>query len=604
MAGAFLLLTFTAVMVDYGWESVGPDQYRYVVQVPPEQLETLREGAPFTSRIPAELRGKVTEIEIRVGTEPLRQDPVIAAVDMRETGYNNYPNPPDEQPRIARGQDGGQDGRSFEMPSTLSDEASRMGETARNALRETGEQLNERAREMGSQAIDDLANQAQQEINQRLRGGSSAAAAPSANGAGAGGAQGPTTSPPAGPSTSPSGGPTTTGRPTRDAFSGGGGFAVPASPEPRSNNSTPTANSGPASPFRPATREQAGNGTGQGNGGMASGGRTAMPPSPQANAAANDSATQYGVPAPLASTSQPTAAQPYGYQPPASPAANPPAPGAQTDPRYSAATDPRMAPVGGAGYPDYRYSQTNNPYASGGNLAGYAPGDPPALAQNSGAANGAGVSAYEEAGKESYFAWDPKGDYSPVKQRALDEALFKEVGIDSKTQKPFDKLTSSYLAADDPRYDQVVDFLVRAGQLSEADREGLRRQNRAKLERRRQLEGTPSNLANSDFSRLANANLGGLPTTDTSSQQSGQAAAGAGGLDRQTDPQASTGDTKSPSDLQDDENAKHLEAGTFIRLFLLVSCVANVYLVIVLQRLLRRYRNLVTSNRPGSFSVG
>ncbi|MEZ6087085.1 MAG: hypothetical protein R3C05_03430 [Pirellulaceae bacterium] len=71
MGGAPLLLALAAVTVDYGWQPDDKGGIEYIIQVPPGQLE---QSGGFTSRIDPRVRGLVSRVVIRVGDGPLPQD--------------------------------------------------------------------------------------------------------------------------------------------------------------------------------------------------------------------------------------------------------------------------------------------------------------------------------------------------------------------------------------------------------------------------------------------------------------------------------------------------------------------------------------------------
>jgi len=79
MAAASLLVLFAAVGVDYGWQPDGTqsdrgDNIRYIVQVPPDQLDEIRRAGEVTSTLDPEVAGRVVQIVFRIGTDPLPRD--------------------------------------------------------------------------------------------------------------------------------------------------------------------------------------------------------------------------------------------------------------------------------------------------------------------------------------------------------------------------------------------------------------------------------------------------------------------------------------------------------------------------------------------------
>ncbi|MBN1908621.1 MAG: hypothetical protein JW818_02685 [Pirellulales bacterium] len=72
MVATVLVLATATLGVDVGWEPTSDGKLEYIIQIPPEQLKSFREGNPIRSVIRPELRG-VRSYRIQVGTGPLPQ---------------------------------------------------------------------------------------------------------------------------------------------------------------------------------------------------------------------------------------------------------------------------------------------------------------------------------------------------------------------------------------------------------------------------------------------------------------------------------------------------------------------------------------------------
>ena len=76
MGGAVTLLLVATMGITFGWTPDGADGVKYIIQVPPDQLDQLERVGEITSTISPEVRGRVSEIVIRVGDGPVpRQMP-------------------------------------------------------------------------------------------------------------------------------------------------------------------------------------------------------------------------------------------------------------------------------------------------------------------------------------------------------------------------------------------------------------------------------------------------------------------------------------------------------------------------------------------------
>jgi len=67
MSGAVMLLMLASAGITYGWTPDGGNGVKYIIQIPPNQMEQVARAGELTSQIPAEIRGHVTEVVIRIG---------------------------------------------------------------------------------------------------------------------------------------------------------------------------------------------------------------------------------------------------------------------------------------------------------------------------------------------------------------------------------------------------------------------------------------------------------------------------------------------------------------------------------------------------------
>lgn len=145
MGGASLLLAVAATTtIGYGWQPDKQGGLEYIVQIPPGELE--RSGE-ITSRIDPRVRGMVSRVVIRVGDGPVPQDfgdlaPNILAlaptgaqgkiqqVQVLET-QSSQPNSTiavDEPPSIVRGQSGLSNSNGFRMPMDTANSTQRTSQ--------------------------------------------------------------------------------------------------------------------------------------------------------------------------------------------------------------------------------------------------------------------------------------------------------------------------------------------------------------------------------------------------------------------------------------------------------------------------------------------
>ncbi|MEO9596165.1 mu-protocadherin [Rhodopirellula bahusiensis] len=74
MGGAVTLLLVATMGITFGWTPDGADGVKYIIQVPPDQLDQLERVGEITSTISPEVRGRVSEIVIRVGNGPVPRE--------------------------------------------------------------------------------------------------------------------------------------------------------------------------------------------------------------------------------------------------------------------------------------------------------------------------------------------------------------------------------------------------------------------------------------------------------------------------------------------------------------------------------------------------
>lgn len=74
MGGAVTLLLVATMGITFGWTPDDAGGVKYIVQVPPDQLDQLERVGEITSTISPEVRGRVSEIVIRVGYGPVPRE--------------------------------------------------------------------------------------------------------------------------------------------------------------------------------------------------------------------------------------------------------------------------------------------------------------------------------------------------------------------------------------------------------------------------------------------------------------------------------------------------------------------------------------------------
>ncbi len=71
MGGAPTLLMVAILGVTYGWQPDGDQGVEYIIQIPPEQLAEIERMGEISSTIDPAVRGRVSRVIVKVGTEPL-----------------------------------------------------------------------------------------------------------------------------------------------------------------------------------------------------------------------------------------------------------------------------------------------------------------------------------------------------------------------------------------------------------------------------------------------------------------------------------------------------------------------------------------------------
>jgi hypothetical protein len=74
MGGVPLLLLAVTMGITYGWQPDGAGGVNYIIQVPPDQIDAVRRSGEITSVIDPAVRGHVSRIILRVGEGPLPRD--------------------------------------------------------------------------------------------------------------------------------------------------------------------------------------------------------------------------------------------------------------------------------------------------------------------------------------------------------------------------------------------------------------------------------------------------------------------------------------------------------------------------------------------------
>ncbi|MEM6978592.1 MAG: hypothetical protein AAF539_02920, partial [Planctomycetota bacterium] len=71
MSGIVMLWVLATAAITYGWVPDGSDGVRYIIQIPADDLEQLRQVGEISSQIDARMRGHVSEVVVRVGDGPV-----------------------------------------------------------------------------------------------------------------------------------------------------------------------------------------------------------------------------------------------------------------------------------------------------------------------------------------------------------------------------------------------------------------------------------------------------------------------------------------------------------------------------------------------------
>lgn len=557
MGGAPLLLALAVVTVDYGWESDGRDGYRYIVQVPAEQLHDIERTGKITSRLPPELRGRVSSIEIRVGDGEVPRPAVTPAADSPAAGSSETESPNAESPHVAAA------GTEFPGPE----------ETVR-----------------GQGESSQFSYPPEEEVAATDPAESDTAAAPPANGFGTsdfGGFARPRSTPTStstrqdAPSTSRPQSAPSTSRADGTPSASGGNYAA----DSRSNGFATD------SPRDTATRDNRWSSTPSGTGGAASpqGGEAATaddPPSlrtgPTQQPAAASSATDGNA----AATGKTAATGDTASH-------HPPATGS-TSSGSSASGGAAAAGTGHQPRAGYPASSTSSPPAAS---------LPPR------------ASARPESASE--FQLTPE-----ARQRLADQQLLEEVGVDISGY-PYVKSTGMPLRQDDPWYPAWVDYATRMQQAAAATSRATRLATPRPITDSRSFDSAQSpsdpygygsqwgsaepyqpvatRQPPADEHRARNSS-GSMSPPKTKSAEDDEdeeesRRSGASG-DREAASASDFGTAGGTADRQ-----RSVAAQPLFNFLLLLSLIGNVYLGIAISRLIRRYRNLVSTQR-GSILPG
>ena len=182
MGGLLVLLAVAATSVTYGWQPDGNKGVEYIVQVSPDKLAQVRDTGEITSTIPPELQGHVSRVVIRVGngqvprTVPVSVQQAIEATRLSKADRQTVPIPQiDSAAMVMKPQSG------FSFPDAASRAASSAGDRAaasvndaaarlKNGASSTFNDLRDTARNTASNAASDLRSAA----NDRLQRGTDA----------------------------------------------------------------------------------------------------------------------------------------------------------------------------------------------------------------------------------------------------------------------------------------------------------------------------------------------------------------------------------------------------------------------------------------------
>lgn len=603
MGGAPLLLAIAVVTVDAGWESDGRDGYRYIIQIPAEQLREVERTGQITSQLPEDLRGRVSSVVVQVGSDPLpRPDvppraeipaseaPTSDASEVADAGPpKTYLPSPDETVR-AQGDANGfglpamNSSASAPSPADSSGGENSSAEIGRLAATDRGSRVEtpppgrgDAANSYGTSQFSGFGFETQSRSN---------SAAPSTSGSSPGNVPSTSRSSTSGAAASPP----ATGFAAADGSRDNRWFPGPQSPSTADSPNSATAGSPTGTTQSPAPSNSA----------------SATPPA-----------------------SNPPASNPPASNPPASnpPASNPPAT-RQGD----------SAPGASGNASEWSLPRDERNSAS----------HPPSL---SGAGNSPNPGASTAGTRSDQSTYDNGLNTTEARQSAADRQLLEEVGIDASGH-AYDKRTNQPLYENDPRYPLIVDYVRRMDQ-AEKERE---RQRAAALPSRSLYDDRVSSgpadrvppAAGDNRSAWgydpngydARGGMNGYPNgygpAPAYNQNPNYAAYGpqpaaqppaatppAGNW--QTDPrlaqnppaaatmtpvtvsqpaipEARQPRDESPSDAEESSRgSKSRDASVktqpLFMFLLLLSIVGNIYLGIAISRLIRRYRNLVSTHR-------
>ena len=168
MGGVPLLLVAVAMGITYGWQPDGNGGVDYTIQIPPEQVDQLRQSGTISSAIAPEIRGHVTRVIVKVGKAPLeritppelvhqRKSPVIVAAHSSADDRAHVPVPeidladgrPPHSVRLKPDANDPGRGPGMGLPPSLggaADAAAQAGNGFRDAMSELSADLAQRTR--------------------------------------------------------------------------------------------------------------------------------------------------------------------------------------------------------------------------------------------------------------------------------------------------------------------------------------------------------------------------------------------------------------------------------------------------------------------------
>jgi hypothetical protein len=612
MGAAPLLLAMVLMVADAGWQSDGQGGYEYIVQVPPEQWESVKREGSITSRIPDHLRGRVSSVRIQIADGPLPRQDLVASDTVRAA----YPGPPDTL-ETARAQGGS----GFQMPPDLQ----QLGQATEKAVQD--------ARDAGATQLGNAARQAGQRMGDALEQSIASNQNPAGGGRVGFGGFAPGSNAGAGPNTSaPNTSTPNTSAPNTSASnnSANPGVANPAASGPSTSAGSVAANGGTnaygASNFSGFSGSSSSGSAGN------SGGGSSNPASPPAGSAsnfnyANQPTGQSNSAAGGPTTSRPAA--PTGI--PAIDNSSSPWSGSSAQGTAGGSRDGALSYSGSTAYPSAA-TQADPPSVTQTGTQNYAANNNTASLRN-------GTLETRLRAEEARFQFDAANDLIVNESVLYVVGISDQVDIDA-TGRLYDKATSKWLRDNDPRYLDVISF--------------VNSYNAQRKERLASLGGVsglqpPRQQTTGGGIGFGNYGTNGGTTDPRTSGGVGNGSIGFGGSNQTTTtptptdyaldlrdrieletlrlasknaattnamtpptnaaPPTTTRD-KSPSDdplstttPPRGKQPTELQSQPFFNFLLLLSMIGNLYCGIAISRLIKRYRNLVASHRGNTLAT-